>query len=80
MSGIPTFLIFDGQTGELTNKNGRGLVASDPKGEGFPWRAETALDILRGDFISKDKVKTSFDDIKGKPFGIYFSAHWVRNK
>ena len=78
VSGIPTFLIFDAGTGELLNKNGREIVIKDPKGEKFPWREPTLQEQLSSvEFINKEGEKKSFSEISGKPFGLYFSAHWV---
>ena len=78
ISGIPTFLIFDGETGQLTNKNGRSLVTSDPKGEEFPWREPTMTELLSSaEFVNKNGEKKTFTDFKGKPLLMYFSAHWV---
>jgi len=36
VSGIPCLVIVD-ENGQVINKNARGLVDSDPSGEGFPW-------------------------------------------
>ena len=66
----------------MLNRNGRSVVDTDPNGAGFPWRAESLLDILSKDeYITNKNEKRSFEkDIKGKVFGIYFSAHWVSSE
>lgn len=79
VSGIPTLIFLDGETGNVINKNGRSAVDSDPEGEKFPWKGKTLQDILSaGEYISnRDEKKSYENDIKGKVLGIYFSAHWV---
>ena len=79
VSGIPTLIFLDGETGQVLNRNGRSVVDSDSNGVGFPWRAESLQDILSKDqyIANNTNEKKSFEkDIKGKVFGIYFSAHW----
>lgn len=72
VSGIPSFVILDAD-GAVITKDGRDAVSSDPKGEKFPWipptkaeKAKMLADNL-GDLVAKSK---------GKPMGLYFSAHW----
>ena len=38
VQGIPTFVLVDGETGELINADGRDVVLEDPSGAGFPWQ------------------------------------------
>lgn len=79
VSGIPTLIFLDGETGKVINKNGRSVVDTDPEGKNFPWKAKLLHDILnKGEYITNtDEKKLSFEeDIKGKVLGIYFSAHW----
>lgn len=82
VSGIPTLVFVDGQSGKVVSKNGRAAVESDPDGKNFPWRSETVHDILsRGEYMTNKGEMKSFEaDIKGKVLGIYFSAHWVGSK
>ena len=78
MSGIPTFLIFDANSGELVNKNGRALVADDPEGKNFPWRERTLKENLSSvKYVNNKGEEKSFSDFEGKHLAIYFSAHWV---
>ena len=80
VSGIPTLIFLNGETGKVINKNGRSVVDTDPEGKNFPWKAKLLHDILnKGEYITNtDEKKLSFEeDIKGKVLGIYFSAHWV---
>ena len=79
MSGIPTLIFLDGETGKAINKNGRSVVDANPDGQGFPWKAKTLHDILKqGEYMNnKDEKKSFEEDIKDKVLGIYFSAHWV---
>jgi len=37
--GIPTFILFDGKTGEVIQREARGKVMQDPEGDSFPWRS-----------------------------------------
>ncbi len=79
VSGIPTLIFLDGETGKVISKNGRSAVDTDPEGKNFPWKAPSLQDILeKGEYITNANEKKSFEeDIKGKVLGIYFSAHWV---
>jgi thiol-disulfide isomerase/thioredoxin len=42
VEGIPTLVIIDGASGAVIQKNGRGVVSGDPKGEQFPWHPKPA--------------------------------------
>ncbi len=71
--------MFDGNTGELTNKNGRSVVDNDPNGKEFPWCETTLTEMLStAEVVNKDGDKKPFSDFQGKPLCLYFSAHWVR--
>ncbi|KAK6165994.1 hypothetical protein SNE40_022791 [Patella caerulea] len=37
VSGIPSFILLDGESGKIITKDGRGGVSSDPEGGNFPW-------------------------------------------
>merc|ERR1712054_744437 len=71
--GIPSFVILDSDGNTITTE-GRDEIMGDPSGARFPWRPLTKeekqkqiLDALGSDLLAK---------IAGKPFALYFSAHW----
>lgn len=71
--GIPSFVILDSEGNTITTE-GRDEIMSDPSGTRFPWRPlskeekqKQLLDTLGSDLLAK---------IDGKPFALYFSAHW----
>eukprot|EP00747_Dinoflagellata_sp_TGD_P152731 gnl/TRDRNA2_/TRDRNA2_177334_c1_seq1.p1 gnl/TRDRNA2_/TRDRNA2_177334_c1~~gnl/TRDRNA2_/TRDRNA2_177334_c1_seq1.p1 ORF type:complete len:403 (+),score=120.66 gnl/TRDRNA2_/TRDRNA2_177334_c1_seq1:84-1292(+) len=73
VSGIPSFVIL-GPDGATITTAGREAVSSDPAGDKYPWfpptpaeKAKMVLDALGPDLMAKTA---------GKPFGLYFSAHW----
>jgi nucleoredoxin len=73
VQGIPSFVIV-GPDGATITTEGREVVSSDPTGEKYPWvpptpaeKAKAVLDALGPDLMAKTA---------GKPFGLYFSAHW----
>jgi len=79
VQGIPSFVIVDGETGELITMDGREAVSEDPKGEDFPWRPPALWDSLGTEFLSgTDGDTVEIDELKGKGkvIGLYFSAHW----
>ena len=79
VSGIPSFVILDGETGELITADGRDAVSEDPKGANFPWRPPTFWEALGTDFLNgTDGETVDVDELKGdgKYIGLYFSAHW----
>lgn len=86
VSGIPTFVIVNGATGETVTEKARGEVMSDPEGKNFPWKPKTyaellaeAPKLLRG---NKEKEGDEYEELdmaehlKGKKVAYYFSAHW----
>ena len=79
VQGIPTFVIVDGETGELITKDGRSAVMEDQKGAKFPWKPPTLWEAL-GDEVLKgtEGATVEVSDLrgKGKVLGLYFSAHW----
>ncbi|KAJ8312501.1 hypothetical protein KUTeg_009874, partial [Tegillarca granosa] len=78
VSGIPSLIILDGETGEVITANGRGKVSSDMEGKEFPWRPEPFSKVIEGKLVNKDGVESDASEVfkPGKLTGIYFSAHW----
>lgn len=73
VQGIPSIVIVNA-SGEVITKDGREAISSDPTGLKLPWNPPTKaekqqiiLDSLGSDLIAQ---------AKGKPIGLYFSAHW----
>lgn len=55
VSGIPTVVLLDGQTGEVIVKDCVTNVIRDPEGRQFPWRTKTVWETLEGeDIVKKD--------------------------
>ena len=81
VTGIPTLVIINSETGKLITADGRAVVTDDPDGKDFPWYPETFLDIMKkGELLADNKgKKTQWDEVEGGTVGVYFSAHWVRN-
>lgn len=77
VSGIPTLVFVNAENGQLITADGRAIVMEDTEGKDFPWAPKPFQDIIAGKFINKDKAESSWDDVKGKVLGVYFSAHWV---
>ena len=79
VQGIPTFVLVDGETGELINADGRDVVLEDPSGAGFPWRPPSLRDVLDAlpPLEGKDPggPGPTFGSLPG-PVLLYFSAHW----
>lgn len=79
VSGIPTFVVLDGKTGEVITTDGRSALMSDPSGAKFPWKPPPIWDVLGSEFLSGTEGDTvEIDEIRGagKVIGLYFSAHW----
>ena len=72
--GIPTLVVLDKEGNFITAK-GRDQVAGDPEGANFPWVPQTLDELLGTKFVSKGNVPSE-RTLKGKVFGLYFSAHW----
>jgi nucleoredoxin len=78
VSGIPSLIILDGETGELITKDGREAVMDDLKGENFPWKPPTVWEVMGDEFMSADGEAVELSELRGegKVLGLYFSAHW----
>ena len=78
VSGIPSLIILDGETGEVITKDGREAVMEDPEGERFPWKPPSLWEALGDEFMSGDGESVELDALRGegKVIGLYFSAHW----
>ena len=78
VSGIPSLIILDGETGEVITKDGREAVMEDPEGERFPWKPPTLWEAMGDEFMSGDGESVELDALRGegKVIGLYFSAHW----
>lgn len=79
VSGIPSFVILDGETGETITKDGRSNISEDPSGTKYPWKPPTFWEALGDEFLDGTDGETkSLDEVKqtAKYIGLYFSAHW----
>lgn len=76
ISGIPALLVFNAD-GSLITADGRAAVSSDPQGKHFPWKPRNVFDVL-GSASLDNHTGTDIkpESVKGKVFGLYFSAHW----
>lgn len=74
VQGIPTLVVLD-PTGKLITDKARNNVAADPTGKNFPWVPKTLLEVLQGNLQSRNG-EVAAESLKGKYFGLYFSAHW----
>jgi len=75
VSGIPSLVILDAEGNTIT-KEGRNCITSDPEGNEFPWIPPSLESLLDRAFIAGDGKEVKWADLKGKPVGLYFSAHW----
>jgi len=75
VQGIPTIILVDSD-GNLLNKNGRGVMSNDPKGEDFPWRQKSLRELLSSAKLLSKGGESSGADLMGRVFAFYFSAHW----
>lgn len=80
MSGIPTLVFINAQTGKLISTEGRSIVMEDDQGRDFPWTPKPLSEIIAGNFEDKEGEQKTWEDLKESRcvIGIYFSAHWVR--
>ena len=78
VSGIPTLIFIDGQTGKVITKDGRSVVTEDPTGLEFPWSLKDITELIPGSLLTDTKGgKTEWSEVKEEVIGLYFSAHWV---
>jgi len=75
VKGIPSFIILDGD-GNVTCKDGRSKVMTDPKGESLPWAPKGWTEVIGDKFVKADGTEVGKEGIDGKTLMIYFSAHW----
>jgi len=79
VSGIPSFIVLDGVTGETLCKDGRSMVMEDPKGERLPWKPPTIWEALGDEVLDGtdgDAIEIAELRKEAKYIGLYFSAHW----
>jgi len=77
VSGIPALILLDGKTGKKITKDGRSALSSDPKGEKFPWIPPTISEAIGSKLVKADGTEVDAGEaLKGKTYGVYFSAHW----
>jgi len=79
VSGIPSFVILDGETAETITKDGRSAVSRDPGGNEYPWKPPTLWEALGDEVLDGTDGETiEVADLRksAKYLGLYFSAHW----
>jgi len=75
VQGIPSVVILDAD-GSLITKDGRAAISGDKTGEDLPWKPKTFGDIFDDANLKGPKGDLKGSALKGKVFGLYFSAHW----
>jgi len=75
VGGIPTIVIV-GADGSLISKDGRAAISKDPTGEEFPWKPKSFGEIFDDATLKGPNGDVKGGSLKGKVFGLYFSAHW----
>ena len=78
VQGIPSLIILN-PDGSTLNAKGTEAVRADKNGINFPWRPKSLFDILSsgsGKLVDNKGNSVDASSLKGKEFGIYFSAHW----
>ena len=74
----PTLIFVDGKTGKVISKDGRSIISDDPLGQKFPWKPKPFSEIIIGKkLLDKEKKDITWDDLKGKVIGLFFSGYWV---
>ncbi|XP_065891038.1 nucleoredoxin-like [Dysidea avara] len=76
VSGIPTLILLDGETGAVLTADGRSIVAEDPEGTQFPWKPKPLSELIGEEFVTTGLKEVGKEAIEGKVLGLYFSAHW----
>ena len=81
VSGIPTLVFLDGNTGEMITKDGRTIIMEDPKGLDFPWVQKDITELIPGKLL-KDTMESTIEwsELTEEVIGLYFSAHWVSDE
>jgi len=76
VNGIPSVVVL-GPDGEVITKDGRKAISEDPTGAEMPWKPRSFNEIFDGvKLLAPDGSETLGSSLKGKVFGLYFSAHW----
>jgi len=73
VQGIPSLVILDPNGNTITTE-GRKAVSKDPTGQAYPWVPPTAAEKAK--IVSDALGADLMEKLQGKPFGLYFSAHW----
>ncbi len=77
MSGIPTLVLLEGETGAVVTTDGRATVVEDAEGKEFPWKPKKFSEIIPGKLVNKAGEETEWSNVTEDYIGLYFSAHWV---
>jgi len=75
VQGIPSVVIL-GADGSVITKDGREAISQDPTGEELPWKPKSFDDIFGDATLKGPGGDVKGSSLKGKVFGLYFSAHW----
>lgn len=76
VQGIPAVVIL-GPDGSLISKDGREAISGDPTGEEIPWKPKSFEEIFsEAKLLGSGGTTCLGSSLKGKVFGLYFSAHW----
>merc|ERR1719195_1012183 len=76
IQGIPSVIVL-GPDGDVITKDGRAAVSGDPTGEELPWKPKSFDEIFSdAKLVGPDGTDCLGSCLKGKVFGLYFSAHW----
>jgi len=65
-----------GPDGTVITKDGRAAISQDPSGAEFPWKPKSFDDIFGDATLKGPNGDVKGSSLKGKVFGLYFSAHW----
>lgn len=77
VSGIPSLVLVDGKTGKTITKDGRAAIGNDPAGAKFPWIPPTIAEAIGKKLVKADGTEVdAAGALKGKTYGVYFSASW----